>query len=80
LGTESFGFTRLGENGGEFGPNLGGQRLLAETARHLPKQKRAAGILPAERGAIAQERNNHSPIRLTTMPLPAGRWQHAKQY
>jgi hypothetical protein len=40
--------------------------------------KRAAGILPAEREAIAQERSNHSPIHLTTMPLPAGRWQHAK--
>jgi hypothetical protein len=29
---------------------------------------RAAGILPAEMEVITQQRNNHSPIRLTAMP------------
>jgi len=40
--------------------------------------ERAAGVLPAGKETIAQKRNYHSPIRLTTMPLPAGRWQHAE--
>jgi hypothetical protein len=42
---------------------------LRENQQSAPDwSQRAAGILPAEREAIAQKGNNHSPIHFTTMP------------
>jgi hypothetical protein len=53
-------------------------KLIDSIQPALPGRVLARRRHPAAgREAIPQKRDYHSPIRLTTMPLPAGRWQHA---